>query len=360
PRLDKKIFIFVDESHFDKNWAVSGKIIYDKTKNIFLICTGSSSIDLEINGDVARRSIKESIFPNNFNDYLLLKHNFKINSDFSNSLKNVLYYGDENYIEKAVNLEKEVYNNLFDLKKDIDIEFIEFLKSFGFPLTLNHGELRRYRRNFAVVNQVIERDIPLVQSFNTSSNNNIKKIIYYLALAREGETSNQKIADYLSISPKMVNEILNVLEKTQLIFSIKPYGGAGKIVRKQWKYYFLSPTLTGAINYYIGRFDLNNRTCLGKLAETFVASTLFKMSQSFHLLDIFYPTAKKTSDFIIRTKFNNLVPIEVGIGKKTKSQLTITMNKYGADKGILISNRYNRIRYENNILYLPLISFGFI
>jgi predicted AAA+ superfamily ATPase len=76
--LYEKIFIFVDESHFDKKWAISGKIIYDTTKNIFLIFTGSSALDLEINGDIARRINKEPIFPNNFKDYLSLKHNISI------------------------------------------------------------------------------------------------------------------------------------------------------------------------------------------------------------------------------------------------------------------------------------------
>ena len=30
--LDKKIFLLIDESHFDKDWSLAGKIIYDKTK----------------------------------------------------------------------------------------------------------------------------------------------------------------------------------------------------------------------------------------------------------------------------------------------------------------------------------------
>ncbi len=50
----------------------------------------------------------------------------------------------------------------------------------------------------------------------------------------------------------MIRNILDVLEKTQLVFSVKPYGGAGKVVKKPWKYYFLSPSINAAI-----RFKLN-------------------------------------------------------------------------------------------------------
>ncbi|MDR3291467.1 MAG: hypothetical protein LBT10_04880 [Methanobrevibacter sp.] len=42
---------------------------------------------------------------------------------------------------------------------------------------------------------------------------------------------------------------------------------------------------------------------------------------NFNTMSIFYPPEKGGSDFIIKTKFDELVPIEVGIGKKTKSQL---------------------------------------
>ena len=34
--LNKKLFLLIDESHFDKDWSVSGKLITDKSKNIFV------------------------------------------------------------------------------------------------------------------------------------------------------------------------------------------------------------------------------------------------------------------------------------------------------------------------------------
>ena len=68
---------------------------------------------------------------------------------------------------------------------------------------------------------------------------------------------------------------------------------------------------------------------------------------------------KTKSDFLIK-KEDNLIPVEVGIGKKTKGQLTIAMNKYKSEYGILISDRTAKIRYENNILYIPLITFALI
>ena len=66
---------------------------------------------------------------------------------------------------------------------------------------------------------------------------------------------------------------------------------------------------------------------------------------------------KKGVDFIAK-HLDNVIPIEVGIGKKTKSQLTLAKNRYGSDYGILISNKTSRIKFEKGILYIPLSTFA--
>ena len=72
--LDEKVFIFVDESQIDKKWASSGKVIYDKSYNIFMIFTGSSALHLERSDDLARRMRKKSITPLNYTQHLKLKY----------------------------------------------------------------------------------------------------------------------------------------------------------------------------------------------------------------------------------------------------------------------------------------------
>jgi predicted AAA+ superfamily ATPase len=359
--LEKKLFIFVDECHYDKQWGLSGKIIYDNTKNIFLIFTGSSAIEMEINADIVRRISKQTIYPNNFKDYLKLKHDIKTEHNFSKSLEDLIYFGEEKYSKKAIHLEKKVYTQLTSLNNYPHIEFNNFLKTYGLASTLKFEKREAYREIVGIINKVIENDIPSIKSFNTSTNNSIKRVIFYLALQRPGSTSIGKIANYLSISPKLVHDILDALEKTQLVFSVKPFGGAGSVAKKPWNYYFLSPSLKSAINYDIGRFNLDNKKCLGALAENYVASSLLKMNQrTFSLMGLFYSTEKKGPDFILRTKLDDIVPVEVGIGRKTKSQIAKAINKYNCKYGILISNRHYRIKYENNIIYIPLTSFGFL
>jgi hypothetical protein len=233
--LNKKIFILIDESHFDKKWALAGKLIFDKTENIFMIFTGSSALELDSNADAARRIKKELIFPCNFPEYLLLKYNIKSPKNAHNSIANLIL---NNRFEESIETEFEIKESLYSLNNDPNIELKKFLLKYAFPYSLNQNDNEIHRKTVEIINRIIEKEIPSLKSFNTSTNNIISRIISYLALQRPGSSSNIKLAQILSVSPKTVNDILNVLEKTQLIFSVKPYGTGTKMIKKPWKYFF--------------------------------------------------------------------------------------------------------------------------
>lgn len=358
--LNEKIFLLIDETHYDKNWINASKILHDKSKNIFMIFTGSSAIDLEVNVDAVRRIKKEEIYPCNFPEYLLLKHDIKYPQSMNDSLKDLIFKGDKNSIKIASNNENKVQKDLYSLKNDPQIEFENFLYNYSFPFALNLNENEIYKYTFDIVKKIIEKDIPSIKTFNTSTNFTISRIITYLAMQKPGGTSNIKLAESLSVSPKTVNDILNTLEKTQLIFSIKPYGTGGKVIKKPWEYFFLAPSLKSAINFDIGRYEIRSRKCLATLAETMVISSLFKIKNtSKSSLGLFYDSEKKGVDFLIK-HYDKIIPIEVGIGKKTKSQIKRSINRYGCEYGILISNRTSQIKHEKNVINIPLMTFGYL
>ena len=75
--LEEKLFIFIDEAHYDPKWSEAGKIIYDQTRKIFMVFTGSSALSLEMNVDAARRVSKIKVFPLSFPEYLSLKNGYR-------------------------------------------------------------------------------------------------------------------------------------------------------------------------------------------------------------------------------------------------------------------------------------------
>jgi predicted AAA+ superfamily ATPase len=123
---------------------------------------------------------------------------------------------------------------------------------------------------------------------------------------------------------------------------------------------FLTPSLKSAQNYRVGRYDLNHEKCFAVLSENLVGSALNRLcEESQQSLGLFYDANKKGVDFIVK-HLERITPIEVGIGKKTKSQLTIAKNRYKTDYGILVSNRTSSIEYKNGVLYIPLLTFALI
>src|SRR3990167_9167105 len=152
-----------------------------------------------------------------------------------------------------------------------------------------------------MIDRVIEKDIFSIQSFNTETRNTISRILSFLALQFPGGTSDSKLSERLGVSPTMVRSILDVLEKTHLIFSIKPYGGAGKVVRKPWKYYFLSPSINTAIRFRLGLYDKTSREMFGVLVENMVASYFIRMKETINLpTGIFYDHEDGGVDFLIQ------------------------------------------------------------
>ena len=73
-RLDKPLFLLIDEIQSDPEWAQTLTTVYNRTKNIFVICSGSSAVQLQTDADTARRAIQEKLYPMNFTEYEMLKN----------------------------------------------------------------------------------------------------------------------------------------------------------------------------------------------------------------------------------------------------------------------------------------------
>ena len=355
--LDEKVFLFVDEAQLDKNWAKYGKLVFDKTFNVFMIFTGSSALNLELNTDAARRITRKQIFPCNFQEYLHLKHDLNLKQ---NNFKDLILRGDIESIRKSIEHENSIQKELINLDNEPEIELKKFLHSQSFPYALNLPEPEIHILTNDMVKKIVNDDLNHFKSFKNMTNDSILRMLTYLATKKPGSTSNTAISQSLNMSVKTVSKVLSALEKSQLIFSVNAYGAAGKMLKKPTQHFFQSPSIKAALNYRVGRYDLNHEKCFATLTENLVASSLYRLSyESMSSLGIFYDANKKGVDFLAK-HLDKIIPIEVGIGKKTKSQITRAKNRYNADYGILISNKTPRIKFEKGILYIPLTTFALI
>ncbi|MGJ7029178.1 MULTISPECIES: hypothetical protein [Methanothermobacter] len=99
---------------------------------------------------------------------------------------------------------------------------------------------------------------------------------------------------------------------------------------------------------------------LGPLAENLVASSFFKMKERGILNGILYPADPGSVDFLLSRADGEIIPVEVGVGRKSKGQLKKAIKRYKSNYGILVSKRSQIIEKEGNVIQIPLTTFSFI
>ena len=106
------IFFLVDEAQYDKDWAFNGKLVFDASKNIFMIFSGSSALKLSNNPDAARRLLNIPIYPLTYSQHLKLKYgNFK--NDISDSIIKMVFNGET---QDSAEIERRIINIYSDIK----------------------------------------------------------------------------------------------------------------------------------------------------------------------------------------------------------------------------------------------------
>lgn len=359
--LNQNIFILVDECQYDNKWALSGKIIYDKSKKIFMIFTGSSALHLENANDADRRMLKLPIAPLNYTQHLKLKHNLSF-GEMSKSLENLLFTGE---IEKAA--EQEIMTNglLINSTDYVSTDWEEYIKYGGFPILFEEYSHRNMCYKLVdIAKKVVNTDMINIKNFTAENQANAMRILKFLATQKPGEVSQQKLSNYLRTSASSVKNILDILEKTQLIFHFEPYGESAKRIKKSWKYYFATSSLRHALSLKIGT-SMPYSEYEGVLLENLIAMLLFNLSNSEHLyfnifIEAYKKKANKNVDFLIKRGFDEIIPIEVGRGKKNKLQIKKVMNRYNSNYGIVVSNATKSIEKDDDVIFIPLKTFSFL
>ena len=353
--LDKELFLLVDESQEDSNWSQTGKGIYDQTKKIFMIFTGSKALDFELDIDTVRRTSFERIYPMNFQEYLFLKYDITPFNISGNLIDMVLTGNIETVAENEINM----MSSLSPIKKPLIKEWEHFLYYGGFPSSLYLDDFEAHRKLYEVIRRIVEKDVRQYKAFNGDTKKVLFSILSFLATQKPGGLSVNSLAKNLATSRSNIIDLLEILEKTHLIFHVKPYGGAGKMIRKPSKYYFLSPSLSASINFTLGKHTPNNNDYKGILAENLIASSFFRLKNNISKPNgIFTPIEKGMADFIITTFEGDKIPVEVGVGKKGDRQVTRTMNAYNCEYGIVVSQTTSLIEKKGDIIYVPLTTFS--
>ncbi len=313
-------YIFLDEVHkyppkikgFD--WSAEIKNVYDRFPGLNIVYSGSSVLKIyKGQGDLSRRKSSYRLAGLSFREYLSLNEIFAINSFLLNDILT-------NHQEITGSISKKI---------KIIPHFKEYLKTGYFPF-YKEDPLNYFNRLNAILNVIIETDIPAVAEITFETSLKLKKLL-------------AAIASTVPYVPKLVNlrqelfvadqrtllRYLDFLEKAEVLNTFSQKTKGNKILHKPDKIYL------GNTNYF---YALNmHGEEMGTIRELFFQTQVGVN----HSLKI-----PRSGDFIVNDKFI----FEIGGKNKTQHQIRDLTNAYlvldDIENGI-----FNRI---------PLWLFGFL
>lgn len=351
-KLTRPVFIFIGEAQYDPKWGSVLKSLYDRSNKIFIVCSGSSAVSLQTNPDVIRRSIFLKLFPASFSEFLMIRDGKDMVADSKKDIKDALFNAEsaKDAFQKLEKLEQSV----IIAWSSIDRLYIdEYLKTGTLPFAIRiKDEARVYQTITLLLDKVINQDLQSLRRFDTKTLVYIKRVLFLLA--ESDVVSIQKLASTLETSVNTISNLLEVLEQTELLIRVMPYGSNAKKVRKPSRYQFMSSAMRSALLSIAGNEQIF-ASQKGRLMEDIVAMTLYREFVANNRGALNYDNSEAGADFILTIANQNIIPIEVGMGDKLGTQVRNTMDKVGSAKyGVVICRNPLTLLKDANVVKVPL------
>ena len=276
--------LMIDEIHKYKEWSRELKLIYDYHKDLKVVFTGSSILDIEEGeADLSRRVVPYEMQGLSFREYMKM---FKgIDLPLLN-LDDVL----SNRIVVPEGFHPYVY-------------FSEYLRTGYYPFS---NESQFERRLAQVVNKTIEVDIPQYTDMTISAIRKLKRLMSIVSESVPFKPNYTSLSQVLGVSRNLLPEWFAYMEKAGLIMQLRDDTGGIRGLGKVDKVYIDNT----ALMYMFGQ----ENTEIGNVRETFF------MNQTRVMHDVI---TSSVSDFQIE-KYT----FEVGGKNKTQKQIVGVPNAF--------------------------------
>lgn len=266
-RIEKPVYVFLDELVYARDWDLWLKSFYDERLPIRVVATSSATAALSTRRQESGigRWEEQYLMPFLFTEFLDL-----IQIGVEVTVENELAASITRAIEDPPDL------NLVDPRE-------LFTLTGGFPELLVHFaqageeaspgtrllESQRILRGDAV-ERAIYKDIP--QVFRVDNPMALERMLYTLAGQVTGILSPTRIGGELGVSQPTIDRYLSYLERAFLVFTLPNYSGReASVQRRGRKLYFVDGAVRNAA-LQRGLAPLDNPTELGALLENLVAS----------------------------------------------------------------------------------------
>lgn len=282
--------LFVDEIHKYQNWSQELKNIRDKMKELKVVATGSSILNIQKgNADLSRRSVVYTLHGLSFREFLTIE--LKLQLPIL-SLTDILHNHET------------IVPQLLEQFKPLPY-FSAYLKHGYFPFYLE-GTKNYHHKLGNVLNVVLEQDMALLEGVDLTKIPKIRKLIYLLSTQAPYQPNITKLAEALETDRITLLNYLNSLQRASVLTLTRLKGKFYTQLTKPDKIFLQNTNLL-----YLSQSQVN----IGTLRETFFANQIGLKHQL---------TLAPKGDFVV----NDTYTFEVGGPSKSFQQIAGIKNSY--------------------------------
>lgn len=215
-------YLFVDEVHKYPGWQTEVKNLYDFHRDLQLVVSGSSILALQQSpADLSRRLARYTLPVLSFREYLALAHNTEWPA-----------YELPQLLEKHESIATEIVTRHPSI-----LELYKHYQTVGqFPFFLT-SEADYFLRVNQLINLIIDYDLPEARPLESSSLGKLKKLLYIISTAVPFKPNIQKLTVALGTNRNKVLEMLDMLDKAQLIRMLRSSVHGVSLLNKPDKIY---------------------------------------------------------------------------------------------------------------------------
>jgi predicted AAA+ superfamily ATPase len=306
PKLDGPEYLFLDEAQFIRDFGTWVKHQIDFFKSRRIVFTGSA-MPLANSGQESGvgRWHTLQISTLSFYEYLQIKKILIPNIPSISSLKDLFKYSSAEFYR------------ISEATQVLIGHFHEYLVRGGFPQTALVESIPHAQRLLRedIIDKVLKRDMTAL--FGVRRVLELEQTFIYLCMHDGGIQDLATLSTNLGIPKPTVQNFINLLEATHLLYRLPPFGYGKEILRARYKLYLADPAIAPAI-LMKGKTILEDSKSLGNAVETTVFSHLAAHSATNHARFSYWKDSKnKELDLVVEVS-EELIPLEV----KYQSQVT--------------------------------------
>lgn len=353
-KLKSRVYIFIDEIHFIKNWQNYLKTYFDRKYNIKFIITGSSSMHLfkDANESLLGRIENIHVLPLTFNQFM----NFYMT-----------------YISKTddILIPKFNFNNIDDVMKKLEkiyydqklkLKIQKILKKYmivgGYPEYFEIKDIEVWQKQLSedIITRGIYKDILTI--YNIKSPEILEKLLYYIASNNSQSFAYSGIASTFGIDTVTTMTYLGYLKQAFLINILENYSNnIAKVIRTNKK---LSILDNGIQNSLLKQKDIDSNMA-GHIVESMVDFDFRLLCEKENYKQFYYRNKDKEEIDIIIDRNIDIIPIEVKYTNQIENSDLKVINKFiesHKDKGINqakcgIVITKNILKKEGKLYFVP-------